>query len=734
MTDVSQQKEVFQHPAQSAGNISGRQILHYRLTEHLGEGGMGVVYKAFDNQLNRNVAIKCLSPDNESEPGVLEALKREAQIAASLNHPNITTVFTVEHVEERLYIIMEYIEGRLLSGLLAEYSESNLMPLEQILNITEQILKGLCAAHQRGIVHCDIKSANLMLTHDGLVKIMDFGIARKFDDQNASNFDCTAGTLAYMSPEQLQGTSVDFRSDLWALGILLYEMLTGRHPFKADYDAAMIYEILNAEPQAIRHTRPDTPAALTTLLAGLLQKDIDKRLSSATEALKTLQQIKFAPTVQKNAASIAVLYFENMSSEKENEYVCSGITEDIIIDLAKINHLKVFPRADMVAFRNNDINPRKIGKLLNAGYILGGSVRKSGNRLRITAELIEVDSGFQVWTERYDRLVEDIFDIQMEVSQKIAEALRISLSETEKDLLQKKPTADLRAYDFYLRGRDFLLKGGQQNNASAIRMFENALAIDDRYALAYTGLAECFSYEYSFYNGSQSDLDKIIEMNHKALAIDPELLEAKFGIGLVLFHQKRFEEASATLQEVLDRDSQFYPAFRWLGITLELQGNDEAALKCYQSAAKLKPYSEEPWQYMEMIYRKNGKFELAKAAGEKIFQAISKKLEADAGDAVALARGAACHAVYGLREDAEMMIRQAMRMAPEDGLVIYNCACAQTQLGAVDAALDLLKSACDRGYNNVREWVMNDVDLQALKHSPRFQKMAEESAKLKIEV
>jgi len=446
----------------------GKTISHYRILEKLGEGGMGVVYKAEDLKLKRTVAIKFLPQEIAAKAEERERFMIEAQAAAALNHPNIATIYAIEEIEDKIFIVMEYVDGNELKKIVQE-NLPKVLNLREVLDYATQIAQGLKAAHEKGIIHRDIKSNNIMVTKKGQVKITDFGLAKLAGAKQLTKTGTTVGTIAYMSPEQIQSAEVDYRTDLWSYGVLLYELLTGQLPFRGEYEAAIIYEILNEEPKAIQTFRSDLPDFMVSLISQLLQKDPSLRISSTREIIERLQirQIDKPPEDEKK--SIAVLYFENMSSEKENEYFCAGMTEDLIIDLSKIHRLKVIPRSDVLPFRDKEVKSRQVGEILKVNHILEGSVRKTGNRIRITAQLIDVKSGFQLWAERYDRLIEDIFDIQAEVSQKIAAALKISLTESEKQSLAKKPTDDLRAYDFYMRGSEFLLRGGKRTTRQQFR-------------------------------------------------------------------------------------------------------------------------------------------------------------------------------------------------------------------------------------------------------------------------
>jgi len=445
--------------------LVGKEILHYKVIEKLGEGGMGVVYKAEDTKLKRDVAIKFLPRHIAVSEEESERFKIEAQAAATLNHPNIATIHAIEEYDNELFIVMEYIDGRELKSII----DDKQLSIDEVHNYTTQIASGLQAAHEKGIIHRDIKSANIMITDRGQVKIMDFGLAKIGGQTQLTKVGTTLGTVAYMSPEQTRGEEVDQRTDIWSFGIVFFEMLTGEQPFNGDYEAAIIYEILNEEPKAIQLFRQDVPETIATLTSELLQKDANKRIKSTKEILDRLKAKPAEPKKNGDEKSLAVLYFENMSPDKENDYFCAGITEDIIIDLSKIRELKVIPRSDVLSFKMKEVNSRKVGEILGVTYILEGSVRKAGQQIRVTAQLIDIRTGFQVWAERYDRLLEDIFDVQIELSQKIAEALKVSLSDSERESLAQKPTDDLRAYDFYMRGRDFLTTGGKKTTNPRLR-------------------------------------------------------------------------------------------------------------------------------------------------------------------------------------------------------------------------------------------------------------------------
>ncbi len=696
-----------------------KSILHYKILEKLGEGGMGIVYLAEDTKLKREVAIKFLPRHIAMNGEECERFKTEAQAAAALNHPNVAHIYAIEETDDEMFIVMEFIDGKELKEIVGA-SGSVAQDIITIIDYAAQIASGLQAAHDKGVVHRDIKSSNIMITKDGKVKIMDFGLAKIGGQSNLTKAGTTLGTVGYMSPEQTRGEEVDHRNDIWSFGVVLYEMLTGELPFKGEYEAVTIYQILNEELKAIQLFRQNVPEKIETLIFELLQKDVNKRIKSAKEILERLKTKPSESQAKKEEKSIAVLYFENMSSDKENEYFCAGITEDIIIDLSKIHELKVIPRSDVFPFRTRAVNSRKVGDILGVTHILEGSVRKSGQQIRVTAQLVNVQTGFPIWAERYDRLLEDIFELQVEVSQKIAEALKVSLSDSEKESLTQKPTEDLRAHDFYMRGKELLMAEGKKNNESAIKMFQHAISIDPNYSLAYVALAEAYSFQYIFYDGNQMWLGKMISANEKALELDPELDEVEIAKGIVFYYQKRFTEAKRTLQDFIIKKDDNYPAHHWLGSLAEITKDYEAAIKYFNRAAQIKPYSEEPWMHLELIYRRKGDVKSAQVAGKKMLELVDKKLSINAKDAIALSRAAGYKAQLGDKISAINAINKVLEIAPNDGLVLYNCACTYAHLNQKEDAFILLRKAIKIGFRNIIAWVENDPDFEVFREDPHF--------------
>ena len=716
---------------------------------------MGEVYLANDTKLDRKVALKILPSDvvDARSGDRVRRFVQEAKAASALNHPNILTIYEIDEIDSEQFIATEFIDGETLRD---RIRTSPLKPVDA-LDVGIQVASALAATHSVGITHRDIKPDNIMLRRDGIVKVLDFGLAKLTRERPTAETDSLAptqnfidtgygvvlGTAHYMSPEQARGLDVDHRSDIWSLGCVLYEMIAGRQPFHGQTTIDVMSGILDREPESLMSHMPDGPRELERIVSRTLRKDREERYQNVQDLLIDLKDLKRALETQSHKIfvsrsslemsaesvpekSIAVLYFENMNSEKDSDYFCAGMTEDIITDLSKIKELKVVSRNDVLPFRNKEVNIRQVGEALRVNYILEGSVRTAGNRIRITAQLVSVRDGYHLWAERFDRLVEDIFDLQNEVSQKIVEALKISLTDSERQLLAQKPTDDLRAYDFYMRGRELLSLKGRKNTALAIEMFENAVAIDPGFASPYAGLAEAYSSMYEWYDGNSAWLSKAIEINQKALALDPASLTAKFGIAMVYFNQRRFAESKRILDEILKENSEFYPAHLRLGMIAELSNDLESALKCYRRAAELKPYDEDAWMFLAGTYRKLEKVDSAARAELKVVEITSRKLEASLDDIIVMSRLAEAYARFGSREEAYATLRQVLELTPNDGLVVYNCSCAYALLGEKKWSLILLRRAFDSGFKTVAHWARTDSAFSALRGDQEFEQLLTE--------
>ena len=732
-------------------------IGRYEICSQLGAGGMGEVYLANDTRLDRKVALKILPTTLvEKETGSAgERIRRfiqEAKAASALNHPNILTIYEIDEVDSEHFIATEYIDGETLRDRL-RFSR---FTATEAIDIGVQVASALWATHGVGIIHRDIKPDNIMLRRDGIVKVLDFGLAKLTPrERQTSHTDSLAptqnmintavgivmGTAHYMSPEQARGLEVDARTDIWSLGCVLYELVAGRTPFAGPTSLDIMSGVLQREPDSLMQHQPDCPRDLDRIISRALRKDREERYQTVRDLMTDLKDLKRAlesPSSFISRASgevsaegvpeksIAVLYFENMNSESESDYFCAGMTEDIITDLSKIKELKVVSRTDVLPFRKKEVNTRHVGEALRVNYILEGSVRTAGNRIRITAQLISVRDGYHLWAERFDRQVEDIFDLQNEVSAKIVDALKISLTDAERQALKHKPTDDLRAYDRYMRGRELLYLKGRRNTESAIRMFTDATAIDPGFASSYAGLAEAYSSMYEWYDGSSSWLSKSIEMNQKALELEPASLDAKFGIAMVYFHQERFADAKRNLEAIVTENREFYPAYLRLGMIAELTGELDEALQYYHRASELKPSDEDSWLYLQGVQRRLGNVAAAQDAGLKVIEITSRKLEASLDDTIVMSRLAEAYARFGSREEANATLRRVLELEPNDGLALYNCACAYALLGDKSASFILLQRAFQSGFRAVAHWARTESAFDEIRGDGEFQQLVAE--------
>jgi serine/threonine protein kinase len=506
----------------------GRTISHYEILEKLGEGGMGVVYKARDTKLDRIVAIKLLPPHMSSDPDAVKRFVHEAKTASAIDHQHIGTIYEIDETDDgSTFIVMAFYEGETLR----ERIDRDGITVTEALEIASQIASGLARAHEKGIVHRDVKPGNILIDDHGLVKIVDFGLAKLGSLTKMTVVGTTMGTVSYMSPEQARGDEVDHRSDIWALGVVLYEMVTGRVPFRGEYDQAVIYSILNIEPEPVISLRAGVPMELEGIIRKALSKDHEGRYQRMEDIRSDLESfLDKAPLnpdkdgFAEREPSIAVLPFVNISADPENEYFSDGLAEELINALTRLKGLRVVARTSAFRFKGKETDIREIGRQLDVGSILEGSVRKSGNRLRITVQLINVDDGYHIWSDRFDRELEDIFDIQDEIARAVVDKLEVTLSLKPGKPIVKQYTDDFDAYSLYLKG---LYNWNLMTPESWIlsrECLEKAVAIDPDFAPAYAGLAVW--YQSQAYWGEMRPVEayeKSMENAKRALAIDEEM-------------------------------------------------------------------------------------------------------------------------------------------------------------------------------------------------------------------
>jgi len=583
--------------------LIGDVISHYKILEKIGSGGMGEVYLAEDTKLNRRVALKFLTAQYASDKDFRRRFKREAQAAAALNHPNIVTVHEVAEYEGRPYMAMEYVEGRLLKELIAEKKLS----VEEVIDIAVQMCDALAKAHGADIIHRDIKSQNVLIDKDGRVRVLDFGLVKLKREMMLTQVGTVVGTAAYMSPEQARGEEVDHRTDIWSLGVVLYEMITGQMPFKGEHDQAVIYSILNTDPEPITSFRPKLPMELEDLIHKALARSTDERYQKTEDLLADLTSLRdafksgVARTLQTTAGPspfIAVLPFKNLSADKEQDYFCDGVAEEIISALAHVEGLRVVARTSAFSFRGKEQDIREIGRKLNVGTVLEGSVRKAGSRVRITAQLINVADGYHLWSERYDRDIgalccpEDIFAIQDEISLAIVDKLKVKLLKGEKTKLVKRHTDDLDAYNLYLRGRYFWNRRTEESLKKSIDYFDLAIGKDPEYALAYAGLADSYVTLQDYTSVSPKvTLPKAKEAAYKALEMDGTLAEAHNSLAQVMFREWDWEGAEREHKRAIELNPNYASAHHWYALVLAYAARFDEAVAEMKRAWELDPLS-----------------------------------------------------------------------------------------------------------------------------------------------
>ncbi|HEV8538383.1 MAG TPA: serine/threonine-protein kinase, partial [Bacteroidota bacterium] len=417
----------------------GTTISHYKILEKLGEGGMGVVYKAEDTKLDRPVAIKFLPTHLSGSDENKQRFIQEAKAAALLSHPNILGVYEIDERDGSAFLVMEFISGKTLKAHISSLKSGEGISIRQAIDWTLQVARGLNAAHEKQIIHRDIKPENIMITPDGQLKIMDFGLAKLKGSAGITRTGASLGTLSYMSPEQAQGVTADQRTDIWSLGIVLYEMLTGEQPFKAEHEAALLYLIANDDPPPPSALDRKIPHPMDAVVKKMLEKDRSLRFESAGEVIRALESVRAdIETATTKAKAIAVLPFDNISPDKESDYFSDGLTEEIIANLSRLKDMRVVSRTTTMQYKGTKKDIKTIGRELGARYIMEGSVRKFQDNLRITAQLIDVEADAQLWAETYKGKLADVFDIQEQVSKQIVDALMVKLTPTEKVVLTKR--------------------------------------------------------------------------------------------------------------------------------------------------------------------------------------------------------------------------------------------------------------------------------------------------------
>src|SRR5262245_22583955 len=540
-------------------------ISHYRLLETLGRGTMGEVWLAEDTQLPRKVAIKLLPRHLSEDKEAVERLMREAQAAESVDHPAVVAVYDAGTAEGRPYLVMQLVEGETLDQRLARGP----LPVGEAVDIALRIADALAEVHALGIVHRDLKPSNVVLTARG-PKILDFGLASVRGASQLTTDGTTMGTPAAMSPEQIKGARPDNRSDLWALGVMLYQMLTSVVPFEGDHLESVAYQVLQSDPPPPSSRRPEVRSELDYVVLKLLRKDPKLRYARAEDVIADLESCaqreprNAAPETKVETPRVAVLHFDVMSGDPDDAFLAAGLTEDLIVDLSRVKGVRVATRAEVVPYRDRVVPPRTVARELGVDYVLTGSVRRAGQRARISAQLVRGEDGQAIWTERFDRTIEDLFDVQAEVSKQIVEALRVAVRPEERAMLDRAPTHNPEAYRLFLSARakqdeEYSLEKSHETEALLV----SALELDPRFAQAHATLAEIYAVRSFNSPQTRGELDRAFAAADRALALEPDLIEAYTARALAYFMRREPEKVMEATAHVLALNPDRPLALEW---------------------------------------------------------------------------------------------------------------------------------------------------------------------------
>jgi len=727
-------------------SLVGQSFSHYKITRKIASGGMGVVYEAEDSRLGRRVALKFLPEQMAQNTQLAERFQREARAASALNHPNICTIHAIEHLDGQNFLVMELLEGQTLAQMLGRVT----FTMDKLLPIATQLADALESAHAKGIVHRDIKPANIFITDRGQVKILDFGLVKiepedlqpteqhstKIEPQHQLTSPGVAmGTASYMSPEQARGQLVDARTDLFSLGTVLYQMAGGVMPFAGDTAAVIFDAILNRDPEPVDKINPALPAELGRILSKLLEKDRALRCQSATELKTDLNRLKRnldsgvrraadlseskSGVPKSGTKSVAVLYFENLSAAKEDEYLRDGITEDIITELSKIRGLNTFSRPTVLAFRDKSVTPSQVGNLLKAAFVLNGTLRRSGSRLRITTQLVDTQTEFPLWSERYDREMKDVFEVQDEIARKIAEALRVTLSQQELEDLATKPTENLQAYDLYLRGKRYARRQTRQDLEFALQMFENSVAMDPSFALAYAACANACAMFYCNYSRDAIWVERARNASGKAVALRWDLPEVMVSQAWVLYATELHVEAVRMVEKAIERKHDCEGAYYLLCRALFSAGRYQDVVDIMETALEVS--GEDYNVYVPVVNSLGalGKKDAHRNLLLRRIAALENHLKQVPEDARARVLMATDYAEFNRVEDAIRELNMAITLRANEASILYNAACTYAILKRKREALETIKKAWEAGFKD-SVWARRDPDLALLGDDPEF--------------
>jgi serine/threonine-protein kinase len=733
----------------------GAQLGRYTINGLIGRGGMGAVYRATDPSLGREVALKVLPPDVAADPERIERFRREARALAALNHPHIVTIYSVEQDGDTPFLTMELVTGKPLDGLIA----GRPLAIDRVRTIAGAVADALNAAHQKGIIHRDLKPANIVLSESGMTKVLDFGLS-KIRQQAASprgasmtRLDTEIGTIvgtpAYMSPEQISGLEVDQRSDIFSLGVILYEMVTGVRPFSGRSTMELASSVLHDAPQPASVLRATVPAELASVIARCLEKDAGARFSSMQEVRQALDG-SARTAMADDGPSIAVLPFKNLSADPDSEFFSDGLAEEILNALAQIDGLRVAARTSSFSFKGQTADVSEIGAKLHVATVLDGSVRRAGSKVRVTLQLVDAKSGFQLWSERYDRDMADIFDVQDEIARAVAGKLKVTLAGGASQRLAKQLTSNVEAYELYLRGRALITKRGK-HVGPGMECLKRAVELDPSFAVAWAGLADAFTVRgYWGVAPPGETMPKALTAARRAVALDPQLGEAHCALAAALLMWERdYEGARQAFVRGLELNPGFTQGRCWYGLfclqwvygdvagglaevqraaetdplsayastilafALSLAGEDRAALEHARLATSRDPDALVGHWVHGLVAHWNGAFDEAEMAYTKGAEVSGRAEYPLVHMAVAYAECGKFAEARGIAD--ELMARRAR------GYVAYlTQALLASVLGDMDTAIESAQQSCDEREPVMVLFARNFRNLRRLRDDPRF--------------